>query len=252
LLFTTVCGLVLGSIFWKLGANRSKQQDLFNLMGAMYASVLFVGINNCSGVQPVVAVERMVFYRERAAGMYSPFPYSFAQVTIEWPYVFAQSLIYACIVYAMIQFEWTPAKFFYFIFFMYLTLLYFTYWGMVTVAITPNAQFAAIISSAFYGLWNLFSGFLIPRPKLPVYWVWYYWITPTAWTLYGLITSQLGDVTTQMNINGGTIAVRDYLSSYFGFHKSFLPYVIIWHIGLVLLFGLVFAACIKIFNFQRR
>jgi len=49
-------------------------------MGAMYASVLFVGINNCAGVQPVVAVERMVFYRERAAGMYSTFPYSFAQV----------------------------------------------------------------------------------------------------------------------------------------------------------------------------
>jgi hypothetical protein len=64
----------------------------------------------------------------------------------------------------MIQFQWTAPKFLYFIFFMYFTLLYFTYWGMVTVAITPNAQFAAIISSAFYGLWNLFSGFLIPRP----------------------------------------------------------------------------------------
>ena len=49
-------------------------------MGAMYVSVLFVGINNCSGVQPVVAVERMVFYRERAAGMYSTFPYAFSQV----------------------------------------------------------------------------------------------------------------------------------------------------------------------------
>lgn len=28
----------------------------------------------------MVAVERIVFYRERAAGMYSTFPYSFAQV----------------------------------------------------------------------------------------------------------------------------------------------------------------------------
>lgn len=86
------------------------------------------------------------------------------QVTVEWPYVLVQSLIYGTIVYSMIQFEWTAAKYFYFIFFMYFTLLYFTYWGMVTVAITPNSQFAAIISSAFYGLWNLFSGFLIPRP----------------------------------------------------------------------------------------
>lgn len=229
------------------------------------------------------------------------------QVTIEWPYVFAQSVIYGCIVYAMIQFEWNAAKFFYFIFFMYLTLLYFTYWGMVTVAITPNAQFAAIISSAFYGLWNLFSGFLIPRPvcalhcstqpsvikclaklfiskfnswkfllslcsenfnayqcywtnicttvsvqQLPVYWVWYYWITPTAWTLYGLITSQLGDVTTTMQANGTLVVVRDYLKSYFGFSHSFLPYVCVWHIGLVVLFGFVFATCIKVFNFQRR
>ncbi len=86
------------------------------------------------------------------------------QVTVECPYVLIQSLIYGTIVYAMIQFDWTPAKFFLFIFFFYFTLLYFTYWGMVTVAITPNSQFAAIISTAIYGLWNLFSGFLIPRP----------------------------------------------------------------------------------------
>lgn len=88
--------------------------------------------------------------------------------------------------------------------------------------------------------------------QLPVYWVWYYWITPTAWTLYGVITSQLGDVTSTMSSNGRTIAVRDYLREYFGFQKSFLPYVAIWHIGLVILFGIVFAVCIKIFNFQRR
>lgn len=50
------------------------------IIGAMYAAVLFVGINNCSTVQPIVAVERTVFYRERAAGMYSALPYALAQV----------------------------------------------------------------------------------------------------------------------------------------------------------------------------
>ena len=38
------------------------------------------GILNALFVQPVVAVERKVFYRERAAGMYSALPYAFAQV----------------------------------------------------------------------------------------------------------------------------------------------------------------------------
>lgn len=60
--------------------GRHKQQDLSNLMGAMYAAVLFLGGTNTSAVQSVVAIERTVFYRERAAGMYSPLPYAFAQV----------------------------------------------------------------------------------------------------------------------------------------------------------------------------
>ncbi|MCD7462126.1 transcription factor [Datura stramonium] len=40
-------------------------------MGSMYAATLFLGVQNSSSVQPVVAVERTVFYREKAAGMYS-------------------------------------------------------------------------------------------------------------------------------------------------------------------------------------
>ena len=49
-------------------------------MGSMYAAVLFLGFQNGTAVQPVVAVERTVFYRERAAGMYSALPYAFVQV----------------------------------------------------------------------------------------------------------------------------------------------------------------------------
>lgn len=49
-------------------------------MGGMYTAVMFVGINNCSTVQPIVSIERTVFYRERAAGMYAAMPYAIAQV----------------------------------------------------------------------------------------------------------------------------------------------------------------------------
>ncbi|CAN6456247.1 unnamed protein product [Victoria cruziana] len=162
--FTTFTALMFGAIFWNLGMRRSKQQDLFNAMGSMYAAILFIGINNASSVQPVVAIERTVFYRERAAGMYSAFPYAFGQVAIELPYVLIQALVYGLIVYAMIGFEWTAAKFFWYIFFMYFTFLYFTFYGMMAVAVTPNHHIASIVSSAFYAIWNLFSGFVIPRP----------------------------------------------------------------------------------------
>lgn len=50
-------------------------------MGSMYSSVIFLGISNASTVQPVVAIEKIVFYRERATGMYSTLPYAFGQVS---------------------------------------------------------------------------------------------------------------------------------------------------------------------------
>ncbi|CAN6545235.1 unnamed protein product [Malus baccata var. baccata] len=163
LIYTTFVALMFGTMFWNLGSKTKKQKDLFNAIGSMYAAVLFLGIKNCTTVQPVVDVERTVFYRERAAGMYSALAYAFAQVTIEIPYVFVQALFYSVIVYATIGFEWTVAKFLWYLFFMYFTFLYFTYYGMMGVALTPDQHIAAISSSSFYAIWNLFSGFIIPR-----------------------------------------------------------------------------------------
>ena len=84
------------------------------------------------------------------------------QALIEIPYVLLQAVAYGIIVYSMIGYEWTVTKFFWYLFFMFFTFLYFTYFGMMMAAITPNPHIAAIVASATYAMWNLFSGFLIP------------------------------------------------------------------------------------------
>ena len=91
------------------------------------------------------------------------FLYFHLQVAIELPYIFVQSLIYGVLVYAMIGFEWTAAKFFWYLFFMFFTLAYYTFYGMMMVGLTPNYNVSSVASTAFYAIWNLFSGFLIPR-----------------------------------------------------------------------------------------
>ncbi|KAI4355694.1 hypothetical protein L6164_004442 [Bauhinia variegata] len=247
--FTTFVALMFGTMFWDLGSKTSKRSDLFNAMGSMYNAVIFLGTQNASTAQPVVAVERTVFYRERAAGMYSALPYAFAQVIIEIPYILVQGVTYGVIVYAMMGFEWSASKFFWYLFFMYFTLLYFTFYGMMTVAMSPNHHIAAIVSSAFYGIWNLFSGFVIPEPSIPIWWRWYYWISPVAWTLYGLVTTQFGDVTDTIE-TGQT--VKEYLTSYFGFRQDFVGVVALVVVGFAVLFAFIFAVSLKVFNFQRR
>ncbi|KAL6842534.1 hypothetical protein ACP4OV_027378 [Aristida adscensionis] len=247
--FTTIIALLLGTIFWDLGGKVTTSQDLLNAMGSMYSAVLFIGVMNCTSVQPVVAVERTVFYRERAAGMYSAFPYAFGQVVIELPYALVQAIIYSLIVYSMIGFEWTAAKFFWYLFFGYFTLLYFTFYGMMAVGLTPNYHIASIVSSAFYAIWNLFSGFIIPRPKTPIWWRWYVWICPTAWTLYGLVVSQFGDIMTPMN-DGKPVKV--FVEDYFDFKHSWLGWVATVVVAFAVLFATLFGFAIMKFNFQKR
>ncbi|KAL2234771.1 UNVERIFIED_CONTAM: ABC transporter G family member 36 [Sesamum indicum] len=252
--FTLACALLVGTIFWRIGMKKNTDTDLLTIIGAMYASVLFLGINNCSTVQPIVAVERTVFYRERAAGMYSALPYALAQVIVEIPYVLIQTTFYTLIVYAMVSFEWTATKFFWFYFVTFFSFLYFTYYGMMTVAITPNHQVAAIFAAAFYALFNLFSGFFIPRPKIPKWWIWYYWICPVAWTVYGLIIGQYGDVQTTIRVAGTSTQpmIKQYIQDHFGYDPNFKGPVAAVLVGFAVFFAFMYAYCIKTLNFQTR
>ncbi|XP_038694315.1 pleiotropic drug resistance protein 1-like isoform X3 [Tripterygium wilfordii] len=249
MIFTTIIGLMFGSIFWHLGSKVETRQDLFNAMGVMYTSVGFIGIQNAGTVQPVVAIERMVFYRERAAGMYSALPYAIAQVAIEIPYIFVQAVVFGVIVYSMIQFQWTAVKFLWFFFFLFTLLLYYTFYGMMAIALSPNQQVGSIMSSAVYGMWSLFSGFLIPRTRIPIWWRWYYWANPLAYSLYGFISSLFGDLKNRLD-TGET--VEEFIESYFGFRHDFIGVVAAVTIGFTVLFAFLFAFGIKVLNFQQR
>ncbi|KAK2969189.1 hypothetical protein RJ640_025902 [Escallonia rubra] len=252
LFFTTLSALILGSIFWDIGSKRDNTQDLFVVMGALYSAVLFLGVNNSSSVQPVVSIERTVFYREKAAGMYSPLPYAAAQGLVEIPYVAVQTIIYGVITYFMINFERTAGKFFLYLVFMFLTFMYFTFYGMMAVGLTPSQNLAAVVSSAFYSLWNLLSGFLVPKPNIPGWWIWFYYISPVAWTLRGIISSQLGDVETKIVGPGFQGTVKEYLDVSLGYGPGMVGVSAVVLIGFSVFFFSVYAASVKVLNFQRR
>jgi hypothetical protein len=38
-----------------------------------------------------------------------------------------------------------------------------------------------------------------------VWWVWYLWISPVFWSVYGLLVTQLGDITQTMVLQNGTV-----------------------------------------------
>ena len=105
---------------------------------------------------------------------------------------------------------------------------------------------------------NSFSFFLFPfinllgnQQRIPVWWRWYYWACPIAWTLYGLVVSQFGDIEEFMT-DGNEESVKEFVKSYFGYKHDFLGVVAAVVAGVAVLFAFIFAVSIKVFNFQRR
>ncbi|KAH7833592.1 hypothetical protein Vadar_007950 [Vaccinium darrowii] len=184
-LFLLISSLLFGILFWDQGRKLNNKQSLFSALGAMYSAALFLGIYNCMSVLPYVSTERSVLYREKFAGMYGSWAYALAQVTIEVPYLLAQAIVFSIITYPMIGYYWSAYKVFWYFYAMFCTLLYFTYVGMMLVAMTRSFPLAATLQSLFYVLFNLFSGFLIPQPQIPGWWIWMYYLTPTSWSLKG-------------------------------------------------------------------
>ncbi|KAL9317878.1 hypothetical protein ACSQ67_014395 [Phaseolus vulgaris] len=89
--------------------------------------------------------------------------------------------------------------------------------------------------------------------KIPIWWRWYYWVCPTAWSLYGLVTSQVGDKTNTILVPGSiSLSVKAYLREEFDYEYGFLGVVVVALVAFVTLFLFVFAYGIKVLNFQKR
>lgn len=93
---TVVLAVIFGSVCWQRGMQRSTEQGVRRIAGLQFLAVINMGYNNAFVVLPILAVERGVFYRERAAHYYSSIPYALAQADVEVPFVFVQ-VSFACL-----------------------------------------------------------------------------------------------------------------------------------------------------------
>uniref|UniRef100_A0A1J3CBG8 ABC transporter G family member 42 n=1 Tax=Noccaea caerulescens TaxID=107243 RepID=A0A1J3CBG8_NOCCA len=252
IIFMCLTSLLCGILFWQKAKEIDTQQDLFNIFGSMFTVVLFSGINNCSTVLFCVATERNVFYRERFSRMYNSGSYSLAQVLVEIPYSFLQSVICVTTVYPMVGYQWSVYKVFWSFYTIFCSLLIFNYFGMLLVVVTPNIHVAFTLRSSFYSIVNLFAGYVMPRPNIPRWWIWMYYLSPTSWVLNGLLTSQYGDMEKEILAFGEKKKVSDFLEDYFGYKNDSLALVAVVLIAFPIFLASLFAFFIGKLNFQKK
>lgn len=74
-----------------------------------------------------------------------------------------------------------------------------------------------------------------------------------AWTVYGLIVSQYGDVEDMIKVPGQQDqSIKSYVQDHFGYDSDFMGPVAAVLVGFAVFFAFMYAYCIKVLNFQQR
>lgn len=88
--------------------------------------------------------------------------------------------------------------------------------------------------------------------RIPKWWIWLYYLTPTSWSLNGLLTSQYGDMKKEIDAFGEKKTVAEFLRDYFGYDYNQLPLVSVVLILFPVAFASIFILSMGKLNFQRR
>ncbi len=85
------------------------------------------------------------------------------------------------------------------------------------------------------------------------WWLWAYYLNPLAWTTYGLVASQLGDVQSLVSQpNGSQISIADYVSVTWDFQHSHIGWCLLVLVGFCTFFRVVSAIALQQLHFQSR
>eukprot|EP00898_Chlorokybus_atmophyticus_P002867 jgi/Chlat1/3581/Chrsp234S03598 len=183
--FAIVLSLLLGTAFFQL--NQTTFREVTSRSGLIFIASVFYAIVNANNIIPQLNYERAVFYRERSTRMYSEAVYNVSWSCAELPYLVVSTLVFVSICFSLGGVATGDARtffLFWLLFFLFCSMT--VSLGLMLAILTPNAMTAAVLVPVVVNVWNLTSGFLIPKANFPNFYLFIYWINPSQYTFNGL------------------------------------------------------------------
>jgi len=139
----------------------TNESTLNSVMNSIYISMLFLCVNALNTVLALFEFERNMFYRHKAAGMYSARGTVMAFTLSEIPFVFAAATLFSLLFYWILGFRAEAKPFFWFWGFSVLSLCSFTFIGQMLAASFRDSQTAQGFGSLIVMGSSLFGGILL-------------------------------------------------------------------------------------------
>ncbi|EEY60835.1 ATP-binding Cassette (ABC) Superfamily [Phytophthora infestans T30-4] len=213
--------VIFGTTFYQLSAGSVKKIN--SHIGLIYNSMDFIGVINLMTVLEVTCAERAVFYRERMSNYYGPLPYSLSLWFAEVPYLIIVIVLFVTIEYWLVGWSDNGGDFIFFMFVFYLYTSACTYVGQWMSALMPNEKVANVAVGALSCLFNLFSGYLLPRPSMKAGYKWFTYLMPSSYSLAALVGVQFGTNQDIITVTMGNASTDMTVSAYIEKTYDFRP-----------------------------
>ncbi|KFK34602.1 hypothetical protein AALP_AA5G167000 [Arabis alpina] len=183
-----VTGTILATIFWKLdNSPRGIQERL-----GFFAFAMSTTFYTCAEAIPVFLQERYIFMRETAYNAYRRSSYVLAHTIISIPALIILSATFAATTFWAVGLSQS-------FFFFFLTILAAFWAGSSFVTflsgVVSHVMIGFTVVVAILAYFLLFSGFFISRDRIPLYWIWFHYLSLVKYPYEGVLQNEFEDPT---------------------------------------------------------
>ncbi|KAE8681821.1 ABC transporter G family member 2 [Hibiscus syriacus] len=186
-----VTGIILATMFWKLDNSPKGVQERLGFFAFAMSTTFYT----CAEAIPVFLQERYIFMRETAYNAYRRSSYVLAHSLISIPSLIILSMAFAAITFWAVGLAGGLSGFFFFFF----TILA-SFWAgnsFVTFlsGVVSHVMLGFTVVVAILAYFLLFSGFFISRDRIPVYWIWFHYISLVKYPYEAVLQNEFDDPT---------------------------------------------------------
>ncbi|KAB5513070.1 ABC-2 type transporter-domain-containing protein [Coniochaeta sp. 2T2.1] len=178
--------LIAGSLFYNASDTSA---GLFIKSGACFFAILFNALLSMSEVTDSFT-GRPVLLKHKAFAFFHPAAFCIAQITADIPVILFQVSTFSLILYFMVGLTSTAGAFF-------------TFWViLVSITMCITALFRAVgagfatfdgaskVSGFLISATVIYSGYMIQKPQMHPWFVWFFWINPMAYGFDALLSNE--------------------------------------------------------------
>ncbi|KAI3879708.1 hypothetical protein MKX03_014198 [Papaver bracteatum] len=179
-------GSVLASTFWHPDKTERGIVERIGFFVFIVTTIFF----GCTDWLGVFVQERYIFMRETAYNAYRPSSYILYHSIIVIPTLLLLSLVLASITFPAVSLD---GGFLSFLF--YFLAIFASSWAANSLICLISGLFfqvvvAYTVAMTLVGLFLLYSGFYMNRDRIPLYWIWFHYISPMKYPFQALVLNE--------------------------------------------------------------